>query len=192
MLSTSEIARGTEGSLRFLRRYPSAPYYFENSFAACLRSFRVMLLAAPLYAFYLLFHYSEVAAQADEVEIIFVEALHYVVDWLLFPVIFYEIARHRGWLEQYPRYIAALNWINLPEIALMLLAKLVMLVLPQVGAFLEFALQALFFYWFLTVSRMSLAIGWLFAILLLVVYFVPSLFLSLIVDRFLGIMPLAG
>ncbi len=35
------------------------------------------------------------------------------VDWLLFPVIFYEIARRQTWLGNYPRYIAALNWINL-------------------------------------------------------------------------------
>ena len=40
--------------------------------------------------------------------------MRYVVDWLLFPVIFYEVARRRGWLDRYPRYISALNWINLP------------------------------------------------------------------------------
>lgn len=107
MLSSSEISQGTLGSFRFLQRDPTALYYFENTPEACLRSFRVMLLVAPIYGFYLLFHYSEVATRADELEIIFLEALHYVVDWLLFPVIFYEIARRRGWLERYPRYIAA-------------------------------------------------------------------------------------
>ncbi len=192
MLSSSEIAQGTLGSFRFLQRDPTALYYFDNTAEACLRSFRVMLLVAPIFGFYLLLHYTEVATRADELEIIFVEALHYVVDWLLFPVIFYEIARRRGWLERYPRYIAALNWINLPALTLMVVGKAITMLIPPVGEVLELALQVLFFYWFLTTTRMALSANWLFAILLLIVNWVPSLFLSLIVDRLLGVMPLPG
>lgn len=190
MLSASEIARGTQGALRFLSRDPAAPYYFDNTIEACLRSFRVMLLAAPLYALWLLLRYGEVTTRADEVEVALVETLHYVVDWLIFPVIFHEIARHRGWLDRYARYIAALNWTNLPAIALMVAAKAVVLLVPPAGQFLELVLQILLFYWFLTVTRMALAVSWPFSILLLVVNWVPSFFLSLIVDRFLGVMPL--
>ena len=54
----------------------------------------------------------------------------------------------------------------------------------------EFVLQALFFYWFLTVTRLTLQVNWLVAILLLIVNWVPSLFLLIVVDRFLGVMPL--
>jgi hypothetical protein len=191
VLSSSEIARGTQGSFKFLQRDPSALQYFENTFEACLRSFRVMALTAPIYALWLLLRYSfEVTAQAEELEIVFVEALHFVVDWLLFPAIFYEIARRRGWLDLYPRYIAALNWINLPAVALMLLGKLVVLLVPAIAEVIEFVLQALFFYWFLTVTRLTLQVNWLVAILLLIVNWVPSLFLLIVVDRFLGVMPL--
>ena len=56
----------------------------------------------------------------------------------------------------------------------------------------DVALRALFFYWFLTVTRVLLQANWVFAILLLIVNWVPSLFLSLIVDRFLGVTPLPG
>lgn len=192
MLSTSEIARGLQGSLKFLQRDPSAAQHFDNTVEACLRSFRVMVLVAPIYAIYLLAHYANVRTEADEIQVFFVEALHYVVDWLLFPVIFYEIARRRAWLDRYPRYIAALNWINLPAIALMTVGEGLLLVSPSVGQVAEFALQALFFYWFLTVTRMTLQANWLFAILLLIVNWVPSLFLSLIVDRFLGVAALPG
>ena len=187
MLSSSEIARGTEGSFKFLQRDPAALHYFDNTLEACLRSFRVMALAAPLYAIWLLLRYSfEVQAQADEVEIAFVEGLHYVVDWLLFPVIFYEIARRRGWLDRYARYITALNWVSLPAIALMVLGKAVGLLVPPIGDVLEFLLQILLFYWFLTVTRMALQVSWPISILLLVVNSVPSFFLTIIVDRFLG------
>ena len=192
MLSASEISRGTRGALKFLQRDRAAPSYFDNNFEACLRSFRVMVLAAPLFGLYLVLHYSALTTQADEFEVVLVEALRYVVDWLLFPVIFYEIARRRGWLDRYPRYIAALNWINLPAVALMVVGKAIFLVAPQIGQVSELLLQALFFYWFLTTTRMLLAVSWPVALLLLVVNWVPSLFLSLIVDRFLGVLPLGA
>ena len=187
MLSASEIARGTQGAIRFLQRDPSAPYYFENNFEACLRSFRVMLLLAPLYAVYLVLHYTQTNSTAEGWEIAAVEAMRYVVDWLLFPVLFHEVARRRGWLDRYPRYIGALNWINVPTVALMVVAKIVAVLVPPVGQALEFALQVVVFYWFLTATRMVLGIGWPFAILLLIVNWVPSIFLSLIVDRVLGV-----
>ena len=120
MLSAAEIARGVKGALGFLQRDPAAPQHFDNTMEACLRSFRVMALVAPLYAIYLLIYYSDVTVTADETEIILAEAIRYVVDWLLFPVIFYEAARRRGWLDRYPRYIGALNWINLPAMVVVI------------------------------------------------------------------------
>ncbi|MFI4999930.1 MAG: hypothetical protein ACHQK9_08635 [Reyranellales bacterium] len=193
MLSSVEIARGTQGALRFLQRDAAAPLYFDNTFASCLRSFRVMVLVAPIYGIYLLLYYSNVETTADEAEILGVEALRYVVDWLLFPVIFYEIARRRAWLDRYPRYIAALNWINLPAMALAVLGLGVSIVAPHVLAVIvELGLRAVFFYWFLTATRMTLGISWLFSGLLLVVNWVPSLFLSFIVERFLGVTAIVG
>ena len=57
---------------------------------------------------------------------------------------------------------------------------------------IRLALQALFFYWFLATTRGVLNVGWGPAALLLVVNWVPSLLLSLIVDRFLGVAPGIG
>lgn len=193
MLSSIEIARGTQGALAFLRRDPGAPTYFDNSFAACLRSFRVMVLVAPLYGLYLLMHYARVEVAADELEIVAVEALHYVVDWLLFPVIFYEIARRRGWLERYPRYIGALNWIGLPVMLMLLVGETFAAVAPPlVAALVGYGLQALSFYWFLMATRLALGASWLFSGLLLLVNWLPSLFLLLIVERFLGVTAIAA
>ena len=193
MLSASEVARGAQGALRFLQRDPGAPFYFENTIEGCLRSFRVMALVAPLYGFYLLLYYSSVDTVADTGEIIAIEAMHFVVDWLLFPVLFYEIARRRRWLDNYPRYIAALNWINLPVMILAVIGLALSLMAPRpVGQIVETGLQFLFYYWFLMATRLSLGIGWPFSILLLIVNWMPSLLLSLIVDRLLGVVPLPG
>ncbi len=188
MLSGAEIARGSTGAIKLLLRDRSAPAYFDNTLESCLRSFQVMLVVAPFYALYLFIHYASLVTAAEDWEIAFVEALRYVVDWLLFPVIFHEIARRRGWLERYPRYIAALNWINLPAVILLLLGELVATVAPMgVTAVVQLVLQALFFYWFMIATRMTLGAPWAMAAVLMVVNWVPSYFLSVLVNRLLGV-----
>jgi len=188
MLSGAEIARGSRGAVKFLLRDPTAPAHFDNTLESCLRSFQVMLVVAPFYAVYLFIHYAPLTTTADDWEIAFVEALRYVVDWLLFPVIFHEIARRRGWLERYPRYIASLNWINLPAVILLLLGELVAAVAPTaVTVLLQLVLQVLFFYWFMIATRMTLGAPWTLAAVLMVVNWVPSYFLSILVNRLLGV-----
>jgi len=193
VLSAAEIARGVKGALGFLQRDPAAPQHFDNTMEACLRSFRVMAVAAPLYAIYLLISYSDVTTTADETEIALVEGLHYVVDWLLFPVIFYEVARRRGWLDRYPRYISALNWINLPLMVLAVVGSALAAVTPAaVAIIIDLGLKALVFYWFLMTTRMALGVSWPISVVLLVVNWMPSLFLSLLVARYLGVVPVTG
>jgi len=187
VLRGAEIARGVQGALGFLQRDPAAPQHFANTMAACLRSFRVMALVAPVYALYRAIYYAEVTVTADETDIVLAESLRYVVDWLLFPVIFYEVARRRGWLDLYPRYISALNWINLPAIGIAVLGLILESAIPPASAIIELALEALFFYWFLMTTRLVLKLNWLMASLLLIINWVPSLFLSLLVARYLGV-----
>jgi len=193
VLSAAEIARGVQGALGFLKRDATAPQHFDNTMEACLRSFRVMALVAPLYAIYLLIYYSDVTVTADGAEIAVVEAMRYIVDWLLFPVIFYEVARRRGWLDRYPRYIGALNWINLPAMVVVIVGQGLASVAPAaVAVIIDLGLRALLFYWFLMATRMALGTSWPISVVLLIINWVPSLFLSFLVDRYLGVVPIAG
>jgi hypothetical protein len=193
VVSAAEIARGMQGALGLLKRDPAAPSYFDNTLEACVRSFQVMILVAPLHITLMLVRYGSVTATADEFEIVLVEALRYVVDWLLFPVLFYEIARRRNWLGLFPRYISALNWVNLPAMIIAVIGVVLATLLPAVPAELvRIALQALLFYWFLATTRATLGVAWSVATLLLIVNWIPSLFISLIVDRFLGVALIAG
>jgi hypothetical protein len=188
VLSAAEIARGVQGALGFLKRDPAAPLRFDNTMEACLRSFRVMALVAPLYALYLLVYYAGVTVTADEGEIALAEGVRYVVDWLLFPVIFHEVARRRGWLDRYPRYIGALNWINLPATAIAVVGMTIESIAPvAVAIIVDIGLRAFFFYWFLTTTRMVLGVNWLIAATLLFVNWLPSMLLSLLVARYLGL-----
>jgi hypothetical protein len=193
VLSVAEIARGLQGALAYLRRDPVAPAYFDNTVEACLRSFRVMALSAPFYAAYVAINYAGLEVEAEAGEIVLVEVLRYFVEWLLFPVIFFEIARRRGWSDLYPRYIGALNWINLPATMIALAAVGVEVVAPPaVSAVLDIALRALFFYWFLVTTRMTLSASWGLSLALLAVNWVPSFLLSFIVARYVGVLGLAG
>lgn len=193
MFNAGEIARGMQGALGLLQRKPAAPSYFENTLEACVRSFQVMILVAPLHATLILIRYANVSSTADDLEIVLVEALRYVIDWLLFPVLFYEIARRRNWLGYFPRYVSALNWVNLPAMIVAVIGVVLATLLPALlGELARVGLQALFFYWFLVTTRTMLGVGWPIASLLLIVNWVPSLFLSLIVDRYLGIAAAVG
>jgi hypothetical protein len=188
VLTSAEIARGAQGALRLLQRDPAAVSSFDNTPEACLRSFWVMALVAPLYALYVVISYLNVEVTADAGEIAIVELLRYIVDWLLFPVIFYEIARRRRWLDRYPRYIGALNWIALPAMGVLLIDAVVTSIAPSpFPTIFGLVVQALLFYWMVMASRLVLGVNWLMAALLLIVNWVPSLFLSLIISRFLGV-----
>ncbi|MBL6615712.1 MAG: hypothetical protein ISP49_02350 [Reyranella sp.] len=193
MLSGAEIARGVQGALGFLRRDPAAPLAFANTMEACLRSFRVMVLVAPFYVIHSLIRYADADVPADTIDIVIVEAISYVVNWLLFPVLFYEIARRRGWLDRYPRYIGALNWISLPATLIAVVGIAAEIVTPvAVARLIEIALQALIFYWFLMTTRMVLGTDWLISMVLLVVNWVPSILLSVIVARYVGAFGVTG
>jgi hypothetical protein len=188
VLSTAEISRGVQGSLGFLHRDPAAPLHFDNTMEACLRSFRVMALVAPIYALYVVIAYSDLTVTADDTEIALAEGVGYIVNWLLFPVLFYEIARRRGWLERYPRYIGALNWINLPATAIAVAAIAVSTFTPAaVALIIDLGLKALAFYWFLVATRMILGTNWLLSVVLLVVNWVPSVFVSYLITRYVGV-----
>ena len=193
MLSAAEIARGVQGALAFLWRDPKAPTYFDNTPEACLRSFRVMVLVAPLHVILLLVRYSDATIAAEDMEVFFAETLGYVVEWLLFPVIFHEIARRRGWLDRYARYIGALNWINLPGVALaVVFVPLAHLAPPAIGSLVSIGLQGLFFYWFLVTTRQVIGASWLLSTMLLIVNWVPLAFISFLIARYLGVVATAA
>lgn len=193
MLSAVEIARGVQGALGLLQRDPASLHKFDNTMEGCLRSFRVMAVAAPLYTLYALVKYANVAFTAEVIDVVVIEAMRYVVEWLLYPVIFYEVARRRGWLDRYPRYISALNWINLPVMVIAILAVAVESIAPlAIAIVIDLGLQALIFYWFLVTTRLALGCDWLIAAVLLAVNWVPSFLLSALVARYVGILPMPG
>jgi hypothetical protein len=63
-----------------------------------------------------------------------------------------------------------------------------MVVPAAVDGIIEIALQALFFYWFLVITRLALGTDWSRSVVLLAVNWIPSFFLLIIVDRYIGVL----
>jgi hypothetical protein len=73
-------------------------------------------------------------------------------------------------------------------VILLLSGQLVAAIAPlAVTALLQIVLQGLFFYWFMSATRMTLGIPWTIAAVLMVVNWVPSYLLSVLVNRLLGV-----
>jgi len=191
VLSASEIARGTQGALGFLRLDRAAPLHFDNTMSVCLRSFRVMILVAPLQAVLLLLRYSNLTYAVDDLELVLVEALHYVVDWLLFPVIFYEVARCAAGstvirATSAPQLGEPAGHDHRPDRAV-----------DRVGDAdrrrdsMRLGLQLFILYWIVATTRMTLEANWPVSVMLMVLIWLPSELLSLVVDRFLGVAAIA-
>ena len=56
---------------------------------------------------------------------------------------------------------------------------------------IDLGLRALLFYWFLVTTRMLVGTSWPMSVVLLIVNWVPSLLLSLLVARILGVVAVA-
>lgn len=188
MLGAAEIARGVSGALGLLRLDPAAAFQFGASAEAALRSFRVALLVAPLYALWRALSWQNLSSPASGAEIVAAEALNYAVQVMLWPVLSWELARFLGCAERWPRYVAALNWMNLPQIVLALGAAAVSEVAPPlVGAAVEWGLQILLFFWFVAATRLVLDLGWGLSFALLALSFFASQMVQLALHIGLGI-----
>jgi hypothetical protein len=84
--------------------------YFDRSIEGFWRSFRVALLIAPLYSIIIPLDLELIKPTAGWQHIMITEILAYIVSWLLFPLVAYEICRLIGREAEYPGYIVVYNW----------------------------------------------------------------------------------
>jgi len=84
--------------------------YFDRSIEGFWRSFRVALLVAPLYAILIPLDLELIQPTAGWQHIMITEILAYIISWLLYPLVAYEICRLIGREAEYPGYIVVYNW----------------------------------------------------------------------------------
>lgn len=96
--------------------------YFDRSIEGFWRSFRVALLLAPLYAILIPFDLERIQPTAGWQHIMITEILAYIVSWLLYPLVAYEICRLIGREAEYPGYIVVYNWSKMLIVTAQVLA----------------------------------------------------------------------
>jgi hypothetical protein len=163
--------------------------YFDRSIEGFWRSFRVALLIAPFYAIIIPFDLELIKPTAGWQHIMITEILAYIVGWLLYPLVAYEICRLIGRESEYPGYIVVYNWSKM----LIVTAQVVVWLPTLMGitaAETSHSLDRFVYYIFLIylwfIARAALKIDSFSAIGLVFTGYVLSIVLSVIHRALLG------
>jgi hypothetical protein len=115
-----EIGYAVRGLWRLLQFDPSGLEYFDRTIAGFWRSFRVALLIAPLYAILIPQRLEDIQPTVGWQQVMVIEILTYIVSWLLYPTIAYEICRLMKRTDEYVGFIVVYNWSSILGVALSL------------------------------------------------------------------------
>lgn len=91
--------------------------YFDRSIEGFWRSFRVALLIAPFSAIIIPYELELIKPTVGWQHLMLTETLFYIVGWVLFPTVAYEICRYMNRETEYPGYIVVYNWSTLLLVA---------------------------------------------------------------------------
>ena len=190
MLSRTEIAHGVSGAWRLMWGDGGGLYMLDRTREGFWRSFRVALLIAPLQIFCSLIAYQRIDTMASDNLVILTEALRYIIEWTAFPVILLEIARRAGWSPRYIGAVVAMNWANVPMMALWTMTVAIGEIVPAwLGDGLSMMLTVMGVFWLVRILREALSIGIGQAIALSLLNLWISITLFLVVGSFIGRLP---
>lgn len=124
MITPGEISRSIFGAWLLARFNPGGLNFFENTVEGFWRSFWAAAIVLPAYAILLTLRESGATIGVGAGTAFFVHGIAYVIGWVAFPLaMFYAVQMfNRG--QWYCRYIAAYNWGNVVQVALMLIISL--------------------------------------------------------------------
>jgi hypothetical protein len=167
MIFLREIAAGLYGAYRLAHLDTGGMAWFDKTLSGFWKSFFAALLAAPLYALFTALNLPDDTAKepletAGRARVFLIEALTYVIGWVLFPLVMIRITDLLQRQQEYLRFIVAYNWAGVLQIAIFLpvAALTVSGLLPLAGGnFLStIVLFAILYYqWFIT--RTALRVG---------------------------------
>jgi hypothetical protein len=181
MLPVVEIGYALRGLWRLLQFDPGGLEYFDRTIAGFWRSFRVALLIAPLYAILIPQKLEAIQPTVGWQQVLVIEILSYVVSWLLYPTVVYELCRWLNRQAEYPGYIAIYNWSAVILVTATVLVKLPTLAgvtSPDASDILGFIIFHLFYVYLWFIARTALKTDPLPAIGLIFVDYVLWFLLS--------------
>ena len=176
-----EIAYAVRGLWRLLQFDASGLDYFDRSVAGFWRSFRVALLIAPVYALLIPRQLDMIKPTVGWQHVILIQILTYIVAWLLYPTVAYELCRRIDREAEYPGYIAVYNWSTIILVSASLLVWLPTfagITAPETSDALGFLIYHLFYVYLWFLARTALKIEPLGAVGLILVDYVLTYSLS--------------
>jgi hypothetical protein len=198
-MNRAEIARSLTGAWRLFLGQADAMRFFDTSVDGFWRSFRAIILLAPLYGLTALADRYDMLTDADPADDVAnsafwaAKALTLAVDWVTLPILLSLIAGFIGIRRGYPGYIVARNWATVLMIVPFAVIGLVdltgmasptMLVLPSLAAL------AATFRMSYEIARKALGVGADVAVAFVALDFLVSLAIVMTANRLFGIEPL--
>jgi hypothetical protein len=116
MLEWNEIVRSLTGAYEVFLDRPNASQHFDLSINGFWRSFRAIVLVAPLYALSAIAERAvalgdpSVAADFNDGLFILDKAAALIIDWVALPVVLALLASRIGIARTYPAFIIVRNW----------------------------------------------------------------------------------
>jgi hypothetical protein len=123
-----EIVLGARGTTMLMVGQSAGIRAFSNDIAATRRSFVTAILALPIFVMFHLLDWLAGVGPLESPHAMLVDLLSFPISWAGFALLSIPLVRMLGVEKQWPRYIAAWNWCNLGQYALLFVTSLPVLV----------------------------------------------------------------
>jgi hypothetical protein len=199
-MDRAEIKRSLTGAWRLFLGRPDALRFFDTSVDGFWRSFRAIILVAPLYGLVALADRSDLLTDANpgddysNAQFWAAKALTLALDWVTLPILLGLIADFIGIRRGYPALIVARNWATV--LMIVPFAVIALLDLSGIGDANTLVLPSLValiatFRMSYEIARKTLGVGADIAIAFVALDFLVSLAIVLICNRLFGIVSVA-
>lgn len=174
MITSREILTSLFGAWRLAQFKADGLRYLDASREGAIRSFWAAALALPAAIPLTLIRLSMFPPRDDDLRVVLIEIVAYVIGWAAFPVVAQIAARIAEREQHFARVVCAYNWTSLLQIGVLLLCAPVSAagILPSgVEMLFELAIRAALIAYLAFTIRVALDVPWPAAIGLALVEF---------------------
>tara|TARA_R110000796_G_scaffold16484_2_gene51269 strand:+ start:54266 stop:54841 length:576 start_codon:yes stop_codon:yes gene_type:complete len=159
MNMSSETLRALYGTWRIARGDANGLTFFDFSLNGFWRSFLAAIIVFPAFAFLRWHDLLEAPEDFPVGRYMTVEVVAYVIKWLAFPVLMYQVMPILGRSERYIGFITVYNWSSVLQMAVYLVALLLGVLFPMLGpgGFVMVAVIAMLVYG-VYIARLTLSV----------------------------------
>lgn len=129
MIPMGAVAAGIYGAWMLARRRPEGLNWFDATPEGFWRSFWAAVVVAP--GFVVLELITGGFGEGFSLGSAVVQLIAYVIDWVAFPLLMVFVADRLGCWPNYIRYIVAYNWSSVVQMAVLLPAALLAVLVPS-------------------------------------------------------------